>query len=142
MRRFPDFSKGDVMATILQMPRRKVEQDENRARILELWHQQLPRAVIAERLGTTVDTVKATISAARAAGVRRGDDLPPAPAPQVIEIPRGPLLRRLPDDWGAAGDAEILRSAGKYAPLARLSSKYQVETRVLLARWHLLRGAR
>jgi len=130
------------MATILQLPRRKAEQQEIRARILGMWHHGVERKVIAERLATTIHTVNHTIQAARADGVRRGDNFSPAPPPAVLEIPAGPLLRRLPDDWGAAGDAEILKSAGKYAPLARLSSKYQVETRVLLARWHLLRSGR
>jgi len=130
------------MATILQLPRRKAEQEKIRARILDLWHHGVARTVIVERLATTIDTVNHTIQAARADGVRRGDSLPAAPEPRVVEAPKAPLLRSLPADWAKDDDAKLIRTGGKYSEIAKFSAARGIESRVLVARELKLRGAR
>ncbi|HAR50383.1 MAG: hypothetical protein GYB53_22605 [Rhodobacteraceae bacterium] len=51
------------------------------------------------------------------------------------------LSARLPVSWTTQHDAQLLQAAGKYARIEALARQWGVAERVLLARWHRLRGS-
>ena len=116
------------------------------ARVTALWQEDVPLAVIAERMGLSMSAISYHVQSLGLPPRRAGrgpvrqpvpEAAPVEPAPSVAEVP--PMATH--PFWTPRLDALILQTRGHYAEMAALAARIGKSHSATLQRWHQLRAA-